>query len=169
MAPAIENLKPNACNAVRLEAASREVHDVVREGAVGDGGRAASGDDVESLGLNLDEEATVLECFLEPWLHQLAEVVLLNLKGAFSRCARRGGAFAAALEWACAWNVRACGTVEGPCVRFALTLCARVRAWSVVSGQFRDAVTFSHPNSTKRWERHSRDLNTWRLARVHLR
>lgn len=54
-------------------AAPGEVHDVVREGAVGDGGRAASGGDVEGFGLNLDEEATVLECFPEPWLHQLAK------------------------------------------------------------------------------------------------
>jgi hypothetical protein len=28
---------------------------------------------VEGFGLNLDEEATVLECFPEPWLHQLAK------------------------------------------------------------------------------------------------
>jgi hypothetical protein len=49
------------------------VHDVVREGTVGDGGGAASGGDVEGFGLNLDEEATVLECFPEPWLHQLAK------------------------------------------------------------------------------------------------
>jgi len=115
VAPALsENLKPNASNAVRLEAASREVNDVVREGAVGDGRRAASGDDVEGLGLNLDEEATALECFLEPWLHQLAQVVLVNLKGAFSRCARRGGALAAGLEWACAWNVRCARAYEVP-------------------------------------------------------
>ena len=45
-------------------------------------------------------------------------------------CCRRGARVGLCVE-----RARVCGTVEGPCVRFALTLCARVRAWSVVSGQ----------------------------------
>jgi len=80
-------------------AAPGEVHDVVREGAVGDGGRAASGGDVEGFGLNLDEEATVLECFPEPWLHQLQSGAVPRTEIAFFKmCSPRGALGVAAMR-----------------------------------------------------------------------